>query len=430
MKEFRLGHYFPLSSLEPLKSLPFLESLTLDFFEAEKVEDFAFFEEFSSLLGLKLSSFEGQDLGFLARLPKLTSLTLENCENLREVPRLACGESLRSAGFSGCRNLVSLEGLKKARSLEKLDLYGCEALTDLSPLEAWPALASLDLRCCSSLREEGPLAHMEIENLLLGGCPLMFTYMGRKLRSSSLSSLKLIWDGSGDDGWYEGTAYDQGGREVEGEEASELLAMVEDFVCMKLPGGAGNDAGSYGVMEVDIPKGQATWEFHWRDGSQTFRERMGEWTKFDRLKLVFGFVVCIREDQTSNANYWSDVGTTWDYCFDEYDGGLSMSLKEASACRNGNLEEVPVEDFSGVEDLLEKWKSDTYYGEVGDMLKRLYNGCQGDLPDYLLERDLVVEFDLKGNEVEFSHDCNSVKIDLELEQESEIFSLEEKSKEE
>jgi hypothetical protein len=423
LKEFRLSHYFPLSSLEPIKSLPCLESLTLDFSEAGEIEDLCFFEEFPNLRDLKISDFDGEDFGFLSKLPNLTSLTLENCENLREAPRLACKEILRTASFSGCANLRSIEGLKEARSLEKLDLFGCEVLSDLSPLENCIELATLDLRCCSSLREEGPLAHMEVEDLLLGGCPLLFTYMGRKLRSSPLSSLSMVWDGSGDDGWYEGTAYDREGREVEGEEASELLAMVEDFVCMKLPGGAGNDAGSYGLMEVDVSKGQATWEFHWRDGLQTFRERVREWTKFDRLKLVFGFVVRIREDQTPNANYWSDVGTQWDYCFDEYDGGLSMSLKEASACRNGHWEVVPIKDLSGVEDLLEQWKSDTYYNEVEDMLKRLYNGCKGDLPDYLLERDLVVEFDLKGNEVEFSHDCNSMRIDLELAQEREIFPL-------
>jgi hypothetical protein len=423
MKEFRLGHYFPLSSLEPLKSLPCLESLTLGFSEAGEIEDLCFFEEFLNLRELKISDFDGEDFGFLGKLPHLTSLSLENCESLLRVPTIACKKILRSASFSNCANLGSIDGLTEATSLEKLNLFGCEALTDLSPLENCLELSSVDLRCCSSLREEGPLADMEMEDLLLGGCPLLFTYMGRKLRSSSLSSLSMVWDGSGDDGWYEGTAYDREGREVVGEEASELLAMVEDFVCMKLPGGAGNDTGSYGVMEVDVPKGQATWRFHWRDGLQTFRERMEKWTDFDRLKLEFGFVVRIWEDQTSNANYWSDVGTEWGWCFDEYDGGLSMSLKEASACRNGNWEKVPVEDLSGVEDLLEKWKSDSYYGEVFDMLKRLYNGCKGDLPDYLLERDLVVEFGLKGNEVEFSHDCNSMKIDLELAQEREIFPL-------
>jgi hypothetical protein len=430
MEEFRLDFHLPLSALESLKRLPSLKSLTLSFLEAEEEEDLTFFENFSNLCELKISHAYDEEFGFLAKLPNLTSLTLENCENLREIPRLACKKVLRTASFSNCANLGSIDGLTEATSLEKLNLFGCEVLADLSPLEACLELATLDLRCCSSLREEGPLSHMEVEDVFLGGCPLLFTHMGRKLRSSSLSSLSMVWDGSGDDGWYEGTAYDREGREVEGEEASDLLATVEDFVCMKLPGGAGNDAGSYGVMEVDVLRGQATWKFHWRNGLQTFRERVEKWTDFDRLKLEFGFVVRIREDQPSNANDWSDVGTEWGWCFDEYDGEMAINLKEATVCRNGNWEEAPVEDFSGMEDMLEKWKSDTYYGEVEDTFKRLYNGCTGDLPDYLLERDLVVEFDLEGNEVEFSHDCNSVKFDLELEQESEIFPLEEQPKEE
>ncbi len=430
MKEFRLDFYLPLSTLEPLKHLPSLKSLTLCFLEAEEAEDLTFFESFPNLCELKISHAYDEEFSFLAKLPNLTSLTLENCESLRKVPKLACSESLRSASLSSCRNLVSIEGLRRSVSLEKLDLYGCEALNDLSPLEAFPVLSSLDLRRCSSLRKEGPLAHMEIEDVFLGGCPLLFISMGRKLRSSSLSSLSMVWDGSGDDGWYEGTAYDREGRKIEGEEASELLEILEDFVCMKLPGGAGNDAGSYGVMEVDVLHRQATWAFHWRDGRQFFRDKLGEWTDFDRLKLEFGFVVRIEEDQPSNANYWSDVGTEWGWCFDEYDGQMAINLKSASVCRNGNWEKASVEDFSEMEHMLEKWKSEAYYGEVEDTLKRLYNGCTGDLPDYLLERDLVVQFDLEGHEVELSHDCNSVIIDLELDQEFEIFSLEEQPKEE
>ena len=423
MKEFRLDFHLPLSMLEPLKRLPSLESLNLSFLEAEEAEDLTFFESFPNLCELKISHAYDEEFGFLAKLPNLTSLTLENCESLREVPRLACKKNLRSASFSSCQNLGSIAGLTGATSLEKLNLFGCESLTDLSPLEAFRELAKLDLRCCSSLREEGPLARMEIEDVLLGGCPLLFTLMGRNLRSSSLSTLCMVWDGSGDDGWYEGTAYDREGRVVDGEEASDLLETLEDFVSMKLPGGAGNDAGSYGVMEVDVLRGQATWDFHWRDGLDSFREKMALLTDCDRLKLEFEFVVRIREDQPLNANYWNEVGTEWGWCFDEYDGQMTMNLKEASVCRNGNWEEAPVEDFSGMKDMLEKWRSDTYYGEVEDTFKSLFNGCTGDLPDYLLERDLVVEFDLQGNEVEFSHDCNSVKIDLELAQESEIFPI-------
>lgn len=424
MKEFRLDFHLPLSMLEPLKHLPSLESLNLSFLEAVEEEDLTFFESFPNLCELKISHANDEKFGFLAKLSNLTSLTLENCENLREIPRLACKKNLRTASFWNCSNLGSIDGLRGSVSLKKLNLFSCESLADLSPLEAFHELETLDLRCCSSLHEEGPLAHMEIEDVLLGGCPLLFTSMGRKLRSSSLSLLSMVWDGSGDDGWYEGTAYDREGREVKGEEASDLLATLEDFVCMKLPGGAGNDAGSYGVMKVDVLRGHATWNFHWRDGLETFRERVTPLKDYERLKLEFGFVVRMREDQPLDANDWSDVGTEWGWCFDEYDGQMTLSLQVASVFRNGHWEQASVDEFSGMEDILEKWKSDTYYGEVEDMFKSLYNGCTGALPNYLLERDLVVEFDLQGNEVEFRHDCNSVKFDFELALESEVFPLE------
>ena len=155
MKEFRLDFHLPLSILEPLKCLPSLESLNLCFLETEEAEDLTFFESFPNLCELEISHAYDEEFGFLAKLPNLTSLTLENCENLREIPRLACKKNLRTASFSNCANLGSIDGLTEATSMEKLNLFGCEALTDLSPLEAFHELATLDLRCllctcCSS----------------------------------------------------------------------------------------------------------------------------------------------------------------------------------------------------------------------------------------------------------------------------------------
>lgn len=424
MKEFHLSFYVPLAMLQPLELLPCLERISLDFSEASDVQDLSFFEKFPNLCELGISDFEGNDFGFLTKLNALEKLTIENCPNLLAPPSIACEKTLRTLSFSNCQNLKSLEGLGQATALEKLSLFGCESLTDLDALENFPELCSLDLRCCSSLQEEGPIAQMQFEDIFLGGCPLTFIRLGRTLRESSLGSLKMIWNGSGDDGWYEGSASDREGREVDNEESNELLATLEGFVCMKVPGGAGNDAGSYGVLEVDALRGQATWRFHWRDGLQFFRDRTEEWSQFEILKFKIGFMV----DQDHPAvDDLKDTSSHWQWAFDEYDGPMGLTLIHAFARKNDSWIELPIENFLAIEDMLKQWNSETYYGEVDQVLAKLCNGCTGDLPDYLLDRELSLELDCVANEAVLRIDGNSEKLEFELEQEIEIFSLREKS---
>ena len=64
-------------------------------------------------------------------------------------------------------------------------------------------------------------------------------------------------------------------NQLEDDETDTILGLTENFVMCKLPGGAGNDSGSYGVMTIDVLNARAVWNFHWNDGLDFFSSADG-----------------------------------------------------------------------------------------------------------------------------------------------------------
>jgi len=60
---------------------------------------------------------------------------------------------------------------------------------------------------------------------------------------------------------------------------------------------------------------------------------------------------------------------------------------------------------------------------VDDVLQNLCEGCKDKLPDYLLDRHLFVELNCLRNEVSLKINDRVETIDLEIENEIEIFDL-------
>ena len=153
-----------LGSLEGLAGLPKLESLILrncgDLRNLKGMSDLPSLRSLDLTGCLNLESLEG-----LAGLPKLDSLILRECARLRNLKGMADLSSLRSLDLTGCRNLESLDGLEKVEGLTSLNLVDCGSLTSLKGLEKLKQLGTLswapssepwDVRDTRSEFQQGP----------------------------------------------------------------------------------------------------------------------------------------------------------------------------------------------------------------------------------------------------------------------------------
>ncbi len=121
---------------------------------------------------LEISGVRVTDLEFLARLPKLTWLRIDNSDSsidwsgLRDTPQL---ETLVLGSRRAPASLTTLDFLTYVPQLDALLLNNAPNLVDLSGVRACPKLTVLHLYHCHQLRQLEPLAsliHLKIVHLV------------------------------------------------------------------------------------------------------------------------------------------------------------------------------------------------------------------------------------------------------------------------
>jgi len=443
MQSFVMNRFIPIHYLKSLRIFSELRELSLNVSEAMG-EDFKFLKlipqitklslfkineninldflcSFKALESLALEDCKGIDLNSVFKLPNLVHLKISKSSKLKKVPSIVSFNSLRSIDLSECSELEDIKALEKVNFLEKVNLSECKKLAEINGLASLKNLKTLNISWCDQLTGPMPEWILSIENLYLEGSEWQIKYIGKMLAESSVSKIKVIWNGSGDDGYCERFAYDPDGNQLEDDETDTILGLTENFVMCKLPGGAGNDSGSYGVMTIDVLNARAVWNFHWNDGLDFFRQQMDLWSKFEVLRFEFDFV-CFHEDE-SCEDFEHVTAGNWQSCFYE-DGLMGLSLRKVS-CKNGDtFQNLPIESqYSAMEDLFRHWVMNVYYGEVDDVLNKLCDGCKDQLPDYLLQRKLVVELNCLDKQVTLQINDNFETIELELDRKLETYNL-------
>lgn len=443
MQSFVMRRFIPIHYLKSLRIFSELRELSLNVSEAMG-EDFKFLKlipqitklslfdineninldflcSFEALESLVLEDCKGIELNSVFKLPNLVHLKISKSSKLKKVPSLVSFNSLRSIDLSECSELEDIKALEKVNFLEKVNLSECKKLAEINGLASLKNLKTLNISWCDQLTGQIPEWILAIDNLYLDGSEWQIKYIGKMLSKSSVSEIEVLWNGSGDDGYCERFAYDLDGNQLEDDETNTILDLTENFVMCKLPCGAGIDSGSHGVMKIDVLNGSAVWDFHWKDGLDFFRQQMDLWSKFEVLRFDFDFV-CFQENE-SCKDFEDVTAGNWQWCFYD-DGPMGLSLKKVT-CKDGDtFKNLPIESqYSAMEDLFCHWVMDAYYSEVDDILNKLCDGCKDKLPDYLLQRELVVKLNCLDNQVTLQINDNFETIDLELERQTETYDL-------
>ena len=402
-----------------LKLFPKITKLSL--FDINENINLDSFCSFGALESLVLEDCKGIELNSVFKLPNLVHLKISKSSKLKKVPSLVSHKSLRSIVLSDCSELEDIKALENVNFLEEVNLSECKKLAEINGLASLKNLKTLNINWCDQLTGPMPEWILSIDNLYLDGSEWQIKNIGKMLSKSSVSEIEVLWNGSGDDGYCERFAYDRYGNQLEDDEINTILGLTENFVMCKLPGGAGNDSGSYGVMKIDVLNGSAVWDFHWKDGLDFFRQQMDLWSKFEVLSFEFHFV-CFQENE-SCEDFEHVTAGNWQWCFYD-DGPMGLSLKKVT-CKNGdNLQNLPIDsEYSAMEGLFRHWAMNVYYSEVDDVLNKLCDGCKDQLPDYLLQRKLVVELNCLDKQVTLQINDNFETIDLELDREVETYNL-------
>jgi len=100
---------------------------------------------------------------------KLTSLTLSNCSQVRDLTPLANLTQLTSLTLRDCAQVSDLSPLANLTQLTSLTLRDCAQVSDLSPLANLTQLTSLNLRNCAQVSDLSPLANLTQLTLTLWG---------------------------------------------------------------------------------------------------------------------------------------------------------------------------------------------------------------------------------------------------------------------
>ena len=102
---------------------------------------------------LGIFGFEAFDnLDPLARLGDLITLSLAQCDGIRDIGPLAALRKLHNLDFSGLYRLREINALGKIIPLRRLELNGCNELEDVSALSACVQLESLGLSACREIK--------------------------------------------------------------------------------------------------------------------------------------------------------------------------------------------------------------------------------------------------------------------------------------
>jgi internalin A len=156
--------------LGPLAGLTRLSTLSLG--QCEGVGDLGPVAGLTRLTWLRLDWCDGvRDLGPLAGLTRLSTLDLTGCEGVRDLGPLAGLIGLTSLDLYGCWGVRDLGPLAGLAGLTDLNLADCRRVDDLGPLAGLAGLTSLSLYACEGVRDLGPLAGLiGLTSLNLYGC--------------------------------------------------------------------------------------------------------------------------------------------------------------------------------------------------------------------------------------------------------------------
>ena len=129
---------------------PALESARLGYGRAPLELDLSGLKNCTALKELKLESLPCgeydandpilEDLDFLAELPKLKTLTLEELPSLRDISALGTLPALESLVIDNCEKLTDISALASAPALNDLAIDNCQSIRDFSPVGQCTAL--------------------------------------------------------------------------------------------------------------------------------------------------------------------------------------------------------------------------------------------------------------------------------------------------
>lgn len=129
---------------------------------------------------------DGSQLAEIMKLPRLETLTLNNCQGITDLSWLKdAGSSIKSLNVFKCDKLISLEGIQNAPCLEFFEARGCEGLLDLQALRHSKSLTEVVIRRCSGVTDISPF--FEIKGLSRANitcCPLVPESQRAQLRGA------------------------------------------------------------------------------------------------------------------------------------------------------------------------------------------------------------------------------------------------------
>ncbi len=112
------------------------------------------------------------DVDFILPLRRLESVTLYNCDAIKNVDCLGRLYRLRHLDLNSCDGIVSLEALKASKTLREISLHHCSALASIDFLADLSQLTNLNLSRCDAIKDYEVLARLDLEKLELMNSPL------------------------------------------------------------------------------------------------------------------------------------------------------------------------------------------------------------------------------------------------------------------
>jgi len=152
-----------------LRFLPRLESLNLGYFR--NLEDLSPLEALENLTSLQLGGDSIESIKPLAKLLRLETLHLSNCDVLSNIAPLESLQNLEVLSMYSCYRVTRLDSLAKLSNLRDLTFYGCSGIRKLDSIQSLAKLKKLEIISCDKVVNLEPLSKLfEMEVLKLSFC--------------------------------------------------------------------------------------------------------------------------------------------------------------------------------------------------------------------------------------------------------------------
>jgi hypothetical protein len=112
------------------------------------------------------------DVEFILPLRKLESVTLYNCDSIKNVDCLGKLYQLRHLDLNSCDGIVSLDALKESKTLQQISLHHCRSLESIDFLGDLPKLNDLNISRCDAIQDYQVLTRLDLQKLELMNSPL------------------------------------------------------------------------------------------------------------------------------------------------------------------------------------------------------------------------------------------------------------------